>query len=183
MRYLVGFLSIFALILLVLLLIIRGFSGDGGGDDRKQLTTYARTGTVMRLTIDGPINADLQHQGVRITVGRSETQVEILQGYRQIPVASQTYTSNEEAYGTFLRALQLMNYDRGDKNPTLRDERGFCPDGNRYIFEIANGSNQIQRYWRTSCKEGNFKGDLPGIVDLFENQIPDYGKFIKGVEL
>jgi hypothetical protein len=183
MRYFIGFLSVFALVLLVLLLIIRGLSGDDSDKNQRKLSDYARSDTVMRLTIDGPINADTEHQGVRVTIGRSENSVEILQGYRRIAVASQTYANNEQAYITFLKALQLLGYTRGNPDENLRDERGYCPEGDRYIFEIKTGSQEIQRYWRTTCKEGTFRGDTTPVINLFQAQIPDYAEFTKDVEL
>lgn len=182
MRYFLGLLGIVALILGVLLLIIRGFSGDEP-KEQKFLTDYTTTNTTMQMTIQGPVNAEQQHQGVRVTIGKSENRVEILQGYDQKVVSTQSFTSNETAYGTFLRALQLKGYTKGKADPKLADERGFCPAGNRFIFEIKNGDNKIQRFWQSSCKEGNFGGNLSAVMDLFEAQIPEYRTIISDVEL
>lgn len=182
MRYFIGLLGIVALILGVLLLVLRGLGGDEP-KDQKQLTDYTKTNTIMQLTIQGPVNAEQLHHSVRVTVGRDESRVEILHGYEERVAASQSYPSNEGAYGTFLRALQLMNYTKGNTDSKLADERGYCPEGNRYIFEIENGAHQIQRFWRSSCDEGTFGGEAGNVIDLFEAQIPDYRSFISDAEL
>ncbi len=41
------------------------------------------------------------------------------------------------AYGAFLQSLAHAGFDKGDKDPALKDERGYCPLGNRYIYEIV----------------------------------------------
>lgn len=183
MRYLFGLLGVVGLIIVVVILIVRGLSGDDGSKDIKPLTEYAQTNTIMQLTVEGPVNADKIHQSVRIKVGRNEAKAEILQGYYNDIANTVTYPSNPEAYGVFLRALDLLNFNAGSNDPNLTDSRGYCPDGNLYILEIFDGSREIQSYWRTTCDEGSFQGELGDIIDLFEAQIPDYGAFTKDVEL
>ncbi|HZM64282.1 MAG TPA: hypothetical protein VFB59_04075 [Candidatus Saccharimonadales bacterium] len=182
MRYLLGLLGVVGLIIVVVILVIRGFSGD----DAKvgpSLTQYTDTATVMRFTTEAPINADKIHQAVRITVGRNESKAEILQGYNDTVANTATYPSNPEAYGVFLRALDLLGFSKGNDDPTMQDERGFCADGNLYTLEIMENGRQIQRYWKTSCDEGNFVGELGKIDELFQAQIPDLGNFMRDVNL
>lgn len=183
MRYLLGLLGIIGLVIVVVVLIIRGFAGDDTAKDQKPLADYTQTSAVMRLTVEGPINAESQHQAVRVTVGRAEAKAEILQGYHQSVVNSVSHPNNEAAYGVFLRALDLLNFNAGSDDPKLADPRGYCPDGNLYTLQIYQDGREIQSYWRTSCKQGTFGGELAKITDLFEAQIPNYGNFIKDVEL
>lgn len=176
MRYFLGFLVAIGLIVLVFILVIHSFTG-GHKDKTPQtsLVDYANTDTTMQYTLDGPLTSDQQHQGLRIMVGQDQTSIEIYQGYQNNVIKSKTYANNATSYAQFLRALQLLNYTKGSKDPNKTDERGFCPDGNRYIFEIINDSNDIQRYWTTSCGgQGNFGGDSAKVRALFRDQIPDY---------
>ncbi|MGH7158256.1 MAG: hypothetical protein ACREGD_04290 [Candidatus Saccharimonadales bacterium] len=183
MRYLLGLLGVIGLVIVVVILIIRGLSGDGTAKDVKPLSEYAQTSTVVSLNIDGPVDADMVHQSVRITVGRYQAMAEILQGYPGKVTNTISYPNNSDAYGVFLRALDLLNFNTGVKDPNLADPRGYCPSGNLYTLRIQDGGDEIQNYWRTSCKQGTFKGELGKITDLFEAQIPDYSNFIKDVNL
>lgn len=183
MRYLMGLLGVVGLVIVVVILIIRGLGGDDAAKAGPSLTAYADSNTVMRFTIEGPINADTVHQALRITVGRDESKAEILQGYRDTIANTISCSSNSEAYGVFLRALDILNFNKGNDDSKLQDERGFCPDGSLFLLEIHEGSRQIQRYWETSCGEGNFGGDLPALEELFKAQIPDLGNFTRDVEL
>src|SRR5689334_301297 len=139
MRYILGFLVAIALIIGVFVLIARGFGGKQP-QVQTQLIDYAKTETVMRMTIEGPVNADQKHRSVTVTVGRSDNTLELKQGYEGTVLQSKTYASNEDAYATFLRALDLQGYTKGDPQTAREDSRGFCPTGKVYIFEIITGS-------------------------------------------
>lgn len=176
MRYFLGFLAAIGLVVLVFVLILRGLGGGSKQSVEVKLTDYAATDTVMQLTIDGRVVANQQHYAARVTVGRAESKIEIIQGYQGQVIDTKTYPNNEESYGTFLRALDLLGYTKGKLDPKLSDERGVCPTGQRYIFEIVTGSANVQRFWKSSCGEGNFKGNSSAIRNLFRAQIPDYSK-------
>lgn len=182
MRYFLGFLAAIGLIAIVFFLIIRGFSG-GSKDVQSQLTDYTATDTVMQFTIDGRVTAEQQHHAARVTIGRHESKIEIIRGYQGQVIEQVVYPNNEQAYGTFLRALQLLGYTKGSTDPKVADERGVCPSGQRYIFEIVTGSANVQRYWNTSCGGGSFKGDSAKIRALFREQIPDFSKITGKYEL
>lgn len=183
MRYLLGLLGIVGLVIVVVVLIIRGLGGDDAAKAGPSLTDYSQSNVVMRFTTEAPVNADAAHQSVRITVGGGESKAEILQGYRYDVVDTLSYASNEEAYGVFLRALDLLGFNRGSDDTSLQDSRGVCPEGNLFVLEITEGNRQIQRYWQTTCGEGNFAGDLPALEEIFKAQIPDLGNFTRDVEL
>lgn len=183
MRYLLSFFAVIGLVVVVFILIFRGLTGDEGVKNLKALTEYADTDTVMQFTMTGPIVSEQQRSAIRITIGNNENKIDILQGYDEVVSATKSYPSNSAAYGTFLRALDLLGYNRGSENPNLKDERGYCADGNLFYYDIKNGDNQIQRYWKTSCNEGNFSGKVQDIEDLFKAQIPDFDTFTQDVEL
>lgn len=182
MRYFFGFLAAVALVVVAFILIVRGF----GGDDRKvqtELMDYARTDTVMRMIVEGEVNADQDHRSVKVTVGRGTNKIDLIQGYEGHVLEAKSYPSNEDAYTTFLRALQFQGYTKGDTDPERQDPRGVCPAGRTFIFEIVTGSATVQRLWTTSCGGGTFKGNTALIRELFREQIPDYSDIISGAGL
>lgn len=179
MRYFFGFLAAVALVIVVFILIIRGFSG---GDKKleTELADYAKTETVMRMVVEGKVNADQDHRSVTVVVGRSSNTVSLVQGYEGHVLQTKTYESNEDAYATFLRALQLQGYNNGNDDPDKQDSRGVCPTGKVYTFEIITGSATVQRFWTTSCGGGTFRGNVGVVRQLFRAQAPDYSDIVAG---
>ena len=185
MKYFLGFLGVIALVILVFVLIVRGFSGRGDKAPKTETTLadYTDTTTVMRFTAEGPVTANPNYSEIRITVGRDANTIEIIRGYEGQVIKAQTYPNNSDAYGEFLHALQLLGYTKGEENPQLADERGYCPSGTRYVYEIISGGADVQRYWIGTCGVGPFKGSSQSIRALFRKQIPDYDKFTSGVSI
>lgn len=179
MKYILGFVLTIFLIIFTLFLIFRG--GDDTATDAPnapaRLVDYANTTTEVQLTVDFPINADQVHRQDVTRIGRDQATFTAYEGYEGRVLRTQSYANNATAYANFLRALQLVGYGDGRNDPNLRDERGYCPDGSRYIMEIIDGTNVIQRYWSTSCGNiGSFKGQSNSVINLFKKQIPDYNK-------
>jgi hypothetical protein len=175
MRYFLGFLASIGLIILVFVLVLRGFGGDSEKTLQNPLTDYSSTDAIVRMTVDGPIIAEQQHQAYRISVGRSETRIETLQGYEYETIESKTYDNNQQAFFNFLRAIELDGFTKGlaKADSQTQDERGVCATGNRFVFEIMSGTSQVQRYWTTSCgNQGTFKGNAQRVKQLFDRQIP-----------
>ena len=188
MKYFLGFLAAVGLIVLVVIMIIRGFSGGDNTAQRDPLSNYASTDTIVRMTIDGPIVAEQQHTAYRITVGRSETRIETLKGYEYEILETKTYENNQQSYTNFLRALDLAGFTKGVENPSrdAQDERGVCATGNRYIYETISGTSQKQRLWATTCgSAGTFKGDKEKVQQLFDRQVPltDFRKMTSRLSL
>ena len=185
MRYFAGFLVAIGLLVLVVILVIKGFTHHPAKVQEITLADYASTNTVMQLTIDGPLTADELHQGLRITIGQTQNVIQTYQGYQNNVTLTKSYASNQTAYDQFLRALQLYGFTKGNKDPNKADERGYCPNGDRYIYEILSDSNSnLQRWWSTSCGgQGNFAGTPNQVRQLFIKQIPDYNKIVSKVRL
>jgi hypothetical protein len=184
MKYTIGFIAVIVLVILTFVLIWRGFGGDDPAEMPAPLTEYANTTAAMRFTIIGEVNAEQEHRAVRITVSRSEARLEVLEGYQRALGEARSYPSNQEAYATFLRALDLQGFDQGVDDPERADYRGYCPEGNRYLYEIVDGTNIIQQYWSTSCGDaGTFAGSPNAVRSLFRDQIPDYRDLTRGVQL
>lgn len=187
MRYLSGILIALGLVVLMIILIVKAFSGGGGGGGPEQkridLNSYANTSAVVQLTIDGPVNAAQNHSKIRVVVGRDETVLQIIKGYEDDVVESRKFDNNLASYEQFLRALKIAGFTLGNDNPALRDERGHCPTGQRYIFEAVSGGSSVMRWWKASCGEGNFQGRSDTIRNLFKAQVPDYARLTRGAHL
>ena len=184
MKYFIGVLASIALVILVIFLVIRGFSGnDKPQVEAKPLISYAQTDTTVRLTVDGPVVANQEHNAYQITVGREQTTMDTYVGYDQEVLQTNTYDNNAESYANFLRALDLAGFSKGDTESDT-DPRGTCATGNRYVLEIINGTNEVQSFWTTSCKiRGTFQGNIEQVSNLFRNQVPDYSKMVRGLDI
>lgn len=182
MRYFITFLIGIGLVVLIIILLIRAIFGGGGGvpeEERAELTSYANSNVIMRMTIDGPVNSEEIHRQIRIDVSQFSSELRTITGYEGRVDSTARFDSNPTAYANFLRALDLLGYTQGDDKEEVADERGYCPAGRRYVFEILDGSEQIQRYWTTSCDHKlSFKGDADGVINLFRAQIPEYNQRI-----
>jgi hypothetical protein len=182
MRYFVAFMIALGLLFLVVFLLFHSGSKPKVQLTPKTLDSYATTDAEAVLTIDGPINAAQNHQQVRITVSRDDVTFEQLQGYDGNVVNMQSYANTENAYTVFLFSLAHAGFTKGDNNPALSDERGFCALGDRFIFQLQQDGQDIERYWSTSC--GNSKTYLgsPSLtINLFQAQVPDYSKLTQDI--
>ena len=176
MRYFIGFLITIGLLILLIMLLFRG-----GGDKPKVPTTtktldsYASTAAETILTTDGPVNANSIHKQVRITVSRDQVRYEQLKGYDGEITSTKTYDNTENAYKTFLLALAHAGFTNGETDPALKDERGYCPTGSRYIMELTNDGKTLERYWASSCgKPKTYLGEVNLTLTLFRAQVPEY---------
>ena len=137
------------------------------------------------MIIDGPINANQDHYQLQMTVGQNQSSLILYNGYQGQVAKSYTYANNSASYGEFLRALDLAGFTQGNTSKTAdNDPRGFCPEGERYTFEIVNGSQDIQRFWATSCGgQGTFNGNVVTVKNLFMAQMPDFENIISNTDL
>lgn len=183
MRYIVAFLIGIGLIVLLFVWIFHGGSSNRQGT-KPQLPSYANTSTVVQYLDDYPTNAQQLHRQTVITVGQDQITFSVLSGYENQVLRTQTYNNNSAGYGAFLAGLQVEGFTDTINNSKLQDERGYCPQGHRYIFTLFNGSNTIERTWSTSCGNiGTFKGRTSTIRDLFTKQVPDYDTLIQNIGL
>lgn len=190
MRYFVGFLIAVGLLILLVVLLL---TGGGGKNPRitgekphtsSELAAFSKTGAVVRMTVDGETNADQLHTVLRITVGSDDVVYEQIQGYEGTVVNQRTFANNENAYNNFLYALGRSGFTRGNDDPKLANEKGYCPLGHRYIFELMDGSRDIERYWATNCGSGvpkTYEGSLSLTQELFQQQVPGYLNLIENI--
>lgn len=190
LRTLIIFGAIFFLLVFVFVKIF-----FGGGDKPKPnptpsapivkpLPEYADSFATVSMTIDGQINGEDKHRGIRITVDRFQRKVEILGGYNQNILSESKFENNETAYDIFLRALRNNGFT--SKRPNVStDERGQCSLGTRTIFELRDSGDTLSKAWTTSCgsKTGNLAGNSSSMRTLFQRQITDYNKLTADVDL
>ena len=178
------------LIILVIVLIVQGFSGGGPDTTTKRVdvSKYAYRSAIAMLLVDGPINLDQDHRQVRISVSGTINEINIIQGYQGTVIERRTYPNNTAGYGAFLQALQLLGFSRGVKLEAAanKDYRGQCPAGSRYTYSFSDGQDELFSYWSTSCgNQGTFRGQPSQVRQLFERQIPprELNKLLGGVKV
>ncbi len=184
MRYFFGFLITIGLLILVIVLLIR--SGPSGNPEApkstKALSSYATTDSELIFTNSGPVNAVSLHREIRITVDSDKVTYEVLSGYSGNVIKTARFTNTEDAYENFLRALGHAGFTKGDADPALANEQGFCPLNHRYVFKLNNEGEEIQRYWSTDCgSPKTYLGNSSLTIDLFEMQVPEYDTMSQNV--
>ena len=183
MRYFIGLIITAGLLIALIVLLMTGGSKPKEVH-QKLLTDYASTDAQAIMTIDGPVNAESLHEQVRITVDSTNVTYEHIKGYQGDVVSTKVFANNQDAYDVFLHALLHAGYALGDKNSALRDERGYCATGDRFIFELKQGGDILQRYWSSSCNGTHtYLGNTELTTTLFEAQIPGYTDLTADVDL
>jgi hypothetical protein len=174
-RYIFGLLLAVGLIVVVIILIVRGFSSGPQGPKALDLNSYASSDASVQFTIDSPVTASADHRDIIITVNNTTTTIRVTKGYEGETVRTNTYPMNVSAFAVFLHALTLNGFTKGDSSPELADERGQCALGDRFMYQVIDGNGKnLERYWHTSCDSGTFKGNALTIRRLFVAQVPDY---------
>jgi hypothetical protein len=186
-RYFVGVGIVILLLLFVVVFVFRRDSGptDPATDTERtaQLIDYADKSSEVSLTTVGKVVGDDLHRSIRITVSANERRIEIVGGYEQRILSSQTYANNRAAYETFLSALGGQGFTLSKKT-NITDQRSVCPTGLHYQYRLRENAEEKSNLWSVSCdKSGNFNGRASTIRQLFQRQITDYNQQIRGVTL
>ncbi|MBX4199305.1 hypothetical protein KW789_00200 [Candidatus Saccharibacteria bacterium] len=150
------------------------------------LADYASTDATVSMTIDGVVNGDDAHRAIRITVGRDQRTLDIVQGYSGHVLERHAFYNTEDAYNVFLRSINNGGFMLKNKNKKISSSpTGQCPLEKRYIFNLDQGADTLSSLWTSDCgtKTGTFSGSLEVVQRLFENQITDYNNLISEVEL
>lgn len=183
MRYFVGFLLTIGLIVLLIIMLFSG-SERPQAPSEKPLSSYASTNALAILTLDGPINAPDNHDTVRITVGRDQVTYEQIKGYDNDVVKEKTFSNSENSFEVFLSALARSGFRDGSADPNLRNEKGACPTGSRYIYELIEDGRQIQRYWSSTCDmPHSFQGQPELVQTIFREQIPGFDDLVQDLSI
>lgn len=175
-RTVIFILICIGLLWLAVLLISRAVSGIFGSDTEEDvrpvasLVTYATSGAITELYIDGPVIANQEHKAFRISVDRSQVKAERITGYEGQVVIQEVFPNSEASYAAFLSSLEKLGFTPGVPDDT--DDRGHCPFGNRYIFTINDNGEDIMHAWTTSCGGGTYLGNRGSARSLFLKQVP-----------
>ena len=135
MRFFMMFLAAIGLLVLVLVIIIKSLTG-APSKPPLNLNSYANTSATAQLTIDGPINADQNHQQVQVMVSNTGNQFQILSGYQGTVVTNKTFESNSAAYAEFLHALNIAGFTHGNTNPALSDSAAIARPANAIFLNL-----------------------------------------------
>lgn len=180
LRYYFWLLMVIGLIIILIILLIPG----GKKNLKPTLSSYASTDATASLTIDGPIIYNTDHQSIKITVGRDQVTYQQFNGYDGQLKMLQTYANTESAYSAFLHSLAGAGFTKGSVDNSSSDGLGFCPTGDRYIFQLNNDGSTLLNFWDTNCSAPKtYGGNLSLTLTLFRVQVPNYNDLIQQVNL
>lgn len=185
MRYIIGVLVALGMLGAIFFFIFRGGGGEAPQQaQRIDLNNYVNTDATVQLIVDGPVVANAEHRSYQISVNRATTTMQTFQGYENTVTAERSTPNNQEAYTDFIKAISRLNFTNVDSTAP-KDERGYCPQGNRYIVRLTQGDRELLRGWTTSCgaSVGNFRGDTGTIRVLFREQVPEFYTLVTGTSL
>lgn len=187
------FLGVFAVIILLIfsVVIIANRSDDVSNSSSEtaqeaefRLRDEADT-TSARLVYEvrGEITGQNEHEAVRITVSPTQRKYEVLKGYEKTVTKTEIFKNNEQAYKTFLMALDKAGYGN-TQQADFEDKTGACPLGNVFTYQFYVNSEPKVDSWSANCSDdGNFAGEERLTKTLFEKQIPEYRTLVRGVNL
>lgn len=190
-RYVIAVLVLFFIMAMGIVVLAKLGSNSSDKPEQKaavqerQLNDYAgSTSAKVVMTTQGAIVGNDVFRSIRITVTRDQRTIEILDGYTNEVQSSKTFANNQAAFEAFLWALRNAGY-MNTRTVKVTDDRGVCPQGLRYSYELWDNDEQLHRSWSTSCttKDGTFGGASATVQRLFQNQITDYSDIISGVRL
>lgn len=163
-----------------------------GGDDTKKTTqtkkidlaTYNKESSFIRLTVKGPVVASEKYQSYQIEVGQNYRELKIFKGYNGETATEQRYSNDSTAYEALLKSLKRYNFT-SKKSDFGNDETGYCATGKRYIYELFDHGNLVQRTWNTSCgtTTGTFNGSGTSSRSLLKKQIPEFTKLTEKLSI
>lgn len=188
MKYVIGAVAvIIATILAIVFILGRNDTPEQPGQTGNRavsLYDQAKDGGTVTYMIEGKVVGEDERRAIRITVTSGTRKVEVLRGYNETVVKTQNFSNTSAGFEEFLKALEVAGFSRKRAYAT-EDERGMCPLGRRYIYEFEKSGEDRLKTWSTSCseKQGTFGGSSVTVRRLFQNQIPDYNKFVSDVKL
>jgi hypothetical protein len=182
-RYFFGLLLVVALLILLIVLIVHGGGKPKVPTSSRTLDSYSNTSATVSMEIDGPINAQSEHDQLLVTIGSNSATLQVMQGYNGNVTKTDNYANTQAAYDAFLHALEYAGFTEGSTASNLSDDSGYCPLGDRYVFELQQNGSSIERYWTTNCSgtPHSFAGNVGLVTTLFQNQIPGYSTDVESL--
>ncbi len=152
-------------------------------DKGLELVDYATRDSRVVFTIEGPIVSQEVHRSVRITADRLQTKLEVIQGYDNNVIQTNTFRNTEASYTAFLQAISRQGF-ASERKTRIDDPRSACPLSQRYYYELYDGGEQKLNLWSATCSTNGSSRARSGTVrSLFERQIPDYSRLVQNVRL
>jgi|SRR3989344_2425129 len=186
-RYFATFIAVVVLLVFGVVLLTGGDSKEATTAQKAPITLadYIDKNSEVTMTIDGKANAEELHRVIRVKISPNQRVMDVIQGYNNTVLQNVTLTNSKASYDTFMRSIASSGFTRENKGAKQKDERGLCPLGQRFIFELHENGEQKQRLWKTSCGStgGTFAGNFSTVRTLFQRQIPDFDKQTAGVQL
>lgn len=152
--------------------------------EQVSLAASSDTALITRVTVSGAIVGNQDYNSIRIAISRNKRTLEILSGYQNTVTETVRFDNNQAAFESFLLAIDYAGFTKSQEG-VGDDERGYCATGTRTVYEaLGNIANQ-QRLWSGSCskKLGTFDGNVKAVNNLFKEQIPNYSKLVRDVDL
>ena len=184
LRYLIGFIAVIGLLFIIILLIVHHHSGPSTTKQQKTLTSYINDpNATVSETVVGPVSASQTHQQYQISVSNQTATMNVMAGYDGSVTSSKTYPMTTASFSELINALNRAGFTEGNTSSTLSNDQGYCPTGERYIFELQDGSSKVQRFWSTSCGgTKTYRGNTDLTTSLFEAQIPDFNDLVNNTD-
>lgn len=183
MKYFLGIAGSILLFIVLMVILLSGSSTTVNTTLKPKLDLLALSNgtSEIRITTLGPIEAEENFEGQRMTISAAQRKIEHLKGYALSVDKEKTYVNNAASYDALLRALnqQSLNASREFAENTKPDQRGICADGELYQIEIFDAGKSVYNVDSNSCssKLGTFAGSLSGVLSLINNQFPDYSDY------
>ena len=190
-KYILSLILITILFFGGIFLLVRLISGGNDNQPKQPKTTQVQKvnklssdGQSVSYTVYGRLVGEEDRRALRITITGSERKLEVLQGYDESVLKSDSFSNKSSAFNEFLSALENAGFTRRD-TVIKTDDRGLCPLGNRYVFETQFNDNSKIRTFSTSCSAKNvsFKGERSTIDTIFKAQIPNYSGLTTNISL
>lgn len=177
-------------VVLVLALIFgRAPSTRKATEDRKTtpekivLTEFADRDSRVVFTIDGQINSEQEHRAIRISVGRNSKTIDVIQGYGNNVIKTQTFANTPEGYDVFIHAIDRLGFGSVRKTKQT-DSRGVCPLSQRYFYQLIDNNDTKLDLWSASCQNiGTTRANASVVRTLFQRQVPGFSQFTSDVQL
>lgn len=184
-RYFIGIVAVIALLIFLIVMIVNSNNKPTLPNSTATLQSYAHTNAVASVIIDGPITAPQTHNSVKILISNTSSTIELIKGYNNNIIKSQTFSNSEASYSAFLHSLEYAGFTQGNASPKLSNPSGYCPLGDRYTFELTQNNKTLEKYWSTNCggTPNTFAGHLGLTLTLFQQQIPDYGNITQNANI
>lgn len=186
-RYVFGAIATVLLLVLLTIFVFNRDSGPKTPAENKpavtKLVDYANKNSNVELTIVGPLVGNDEHRSIRITVSPNERRLEVLSGYNEDVINSQTYANTQAAYEAFLSGLGGMGFI-SPKKTDISDPQSTCVTGLHYYYKLRENGEEKSNLWSTACNpKGTFNGRAATVRELFQRQIPEYSQQVQGVKL